>query len=410
MHKLLLVVALTALGGLATAGPATAGPATAGPATADPAAAHPAAAHPAAAGPAAAGTPAAHTPAAHTPAAHTPAAHTPAAHTPAAHTPAAGTPAPTPTGAVHTDVRIAVASGRTFTAELFCPGFRAGKPAHGTVTIIAAARYGYTSDPGYVGPDRFDVTCAPGAQLTATVFVTVTPALPPVGEVTVERVFDCEHFHGPLVDIHNGRAAPVTVQVVDQGGSVLGSVTVAAGATATKVLGVVVDVADPYDLRYVDAADGTLLAEFSEQQGFFCPRHGELHITVVSGRTFVSPRTCPALGASRPAHGRTRTVEDDRYAYTSDRGYVGPDRFDITCIGSAEFSATVLVTVTPASAAAHRAAGSTGGPPAGLPDTGIPHAVWLLVIGAGAIAVGGAALALERKVLRSVSTGRLPVA
>jgi hypothetical protein len=244
---------------------------------------------------------------------------------------------------------------------------------------------------GLAGPALADDTP------TATTPGTTAPAADPA--VTFELVKDCATLHGLSVTIHNGRSAAVTVQVTNFGGPVLGSVTVPAGGTATAVLGVFINITDPYDLKYLDAADGSVLAEFQSSELFFCFTHVEYRITVAAGTTYRSDPICPALGASRPAHGTVKIVEDTRYAYTANRGYHGPDQFNLTCITSAEMDATVFVTVVGAQPPppTHSAAGVSGGGGPRLPDTGVRHLGWLLAAAAGAIALGTGSLVAARR-------------
>jgi LPXTG-motif cell wall-anchored protein len=226
--------------------------------------------------------------------------------------------------------------------------------------------------------------------------------------VTVELVKDCDLLHGLFATVHNGTDAPVTVQVTDSNGPPLGAVTVPAGATATKVLGVVIQIANQYDLRYLNADTGAVIANFASDELFVCVRHYEYHIRVVSGAKYRSPPHCPSLFASRPKHGRVRTVDVTNfpasgYEYTADRGYAGPDQFELSCGPvSAESTGTVFVTVLPAPPAHSQPLPAHSQPlPATatpqLPNTGTPPLGWLTTAGLAALLLGAAAALAARQ-------------
>jgi LPXTG-motif cell wall-anchored protein len=233
---------------------------------------------------------------------------------------------------------------------------------------------------------------APGENDTAS------PTASAPGQLTVTLAKNCE-ANSVDATIVNGTAAAVTVAVTKLPGPTVDSVTVAPGATG--LLRVRGTFADPLDLTYTRVDTGAVVGTFQTDL-WICPRRFDVRIRVVSGTTYTSPVVCPGFGTGgRTRHGLLRPASPrpsvgERFTYSPDRGYVGPDQFDYSCVTSAEAFGTYFITVLP-TPPAHALPPPARVLPPQLPATGPSGLPPLLAVAVGLLLAGTATTWLARR-------------
>ena len=196
--------------------------------------------------------------------------------------------------------------------------------------------------------------------------------------------------------IVNGTGAAVTVGVANVGGPVFQQVTVPAGGT--DLLRVDATVEMFYQLEYRRLDTGEVLATY--QNVFACETRAEDSIRVVSGAPITVQTACAGVATvTGPTHGSLRQLAagnaNNTYVYTSDPGYVGPDRFDYLCHEEGS-DGTVFITVVAAAPEPTPSVRPAQPTPPTLPATGSTIG-GTVILGAGLLLAGAILIALTRR-------------
>ncbi len=258
----------------------------------------------------------------------------------------------------------------------------------------------------------------PATPVTSAGPSSIGPSRSAADGITITIVQNCL---ATAVDatIGNGTDAAVTVAVAkitasdDEIGPIIDTVTVGAGATGMLRAQAVFP--DSLHLGYVRQDTGALIGTF-HTDSWSCPGQADLRIEVISGTTYSSGIVCMRFAGMQPGHGRVEPIPPslERFAYTPDPGYVGPDQFSYGCAPAAQQFGTVFITVLPGAAqpgptqsrpaqpgpaqpeAARPAPLPRHPPRQQLPATGPAGLPWQIAAAAGLILAGATATWLSR--------------
>jgi CshA-type fibril repeat protein len=219
-------------------------------------------------------------------------------------------------------------------------------PDHGTVEVGKDGSYTYTPEPGYSGPDGFDVTVTDGSGGTTTGTVTITVA-PKATDDTATTTASI-----PVAVTVTRNDSGTALRVSSVGAAAHGTVTITGAGTVTYLPADGFSGTDTFRYTVVDPTGGTASATVTltvtpTATDDVLRTAGRTPLTI-AGSTLTGNDSGTGLtvtGHGDAAHGTVTAGADGGLVYTPAVGYSGTDRFTYTVTDASGQTTTATVTV-----------------------------------------------------------------
>lgn len=252
-------------------------------------------------------------------------------------------------------VQFYISNGASWTGNVYLLFYtNTTVPAHGSVGILAAWLWKYTSTAGFVGTDSFSWYAVGGGETseTATCYFNVTANNPPVA-INSAALAQCGiQASIPLLYSHSDSGQLLTFNIIDQPAH---GTAMLAGASIkyTSAAGFVGS--DRFTWQVSDGIDVSGIATVTVSVTAAPPiPFGTTACVTKDTQTLISATytggggyTCSAVTVTGPLHGSVTVTNQAQFAYTPTSGYSGTDSFAWRMVYSNETAAASnTITVT----------------------------------------------------------------